>query len=79
MMRKTLQPLFLADGTFLSKGQWVVVPAWAMNRATEIYTDADPFKALRSVESCQNGIESPVDAYVPGDGFLSFDLGRHAW
>ncbi|KAJ5540465.1 cytochrome P450 [Penicillium frequentans] len=78
MMRKALQPLFLADGTFLSKGQWVVVPAWAINRSTEIHTDAHTFKALRSLESSQTDRESPVDAYVPGDGFLSFGLGRHA-
>ncbi|PWY89862.1 cytochrome P450 [Aspergillus heteromorphus CBS 117.55] len=46
MMRKVLQPYTLVDGTHLSPGQWVVAPAWAINRSLQKYDHPTEFNAF---------------------------------
>ncbi|KAI9786674.1 MAG: hypothetical protein M1839_006225 [Geoglossum umbratile] len=79
MMRRAQQPHTLADGTHLSKGQWVVAPAWAMNRSAQSHTNPDAFDAFRfSRLRAAPGGESRHQMSNPEDGYISFGAGRHA-
>lgn len=80
MMRKTLRPHVLADGTKLSRGDWVVVPAWAINRSTEWYSNPEEFNALRFSEMGEKDDKhAKYQMANYGDSYLSFGYAKHAW
>jgi len=68
-MRKAQQDYVFADGTHLHKGQWVVVPAWALNRSAQTYDNPDTFDALRFLTTANKpGTKPGHQAAIPGDG-----------
>lgn len=75
-----MRPCTLSDGTRLSKGQWVVVPAWAINRSNTIYPNPNEFDAFRFSKMSQlTGEETKYQMSNSGEGYVSFGLNRHAW
>ncbi|KAF8537364.1 cytochrome P450 [Trichophaea hybrida] len=79
MMRMTMKPYTLADGTRLPKGQWVVAPAWASNRSAEQYDDPLRFDAFRFSSAREEaGSEVRYQLASPDKGYLSFGMGKHA-
>lgn len=80
MMRRAQKPHTLVDGTFLPNGQWVVVPAYSINRSAENHNKADEFDAFRSSRLRESaGHETRHQMACPENGFLSFGIGKHAW
>ncbi|KAK2752697.1 hypothetical protein FQN54_008075 [Arachnomyces sp. PD_36] len=79
MMRKSLVPYILADGTHLPEGQWVVAPGRAINRASHAYSNPEEYDAFRFSDLRE--APSEVTRYqrtTSGEGFTSFGGGKHA-
>jgi len=80
MMRMAMSDHTLADGTRLAKGQWVVAPAWAINRSVHSCEKPLEFNALRSAQAREEqGHEFRHQIASPENGYLSFGMGKHAW
>ncbi|KAF8521467.1 cytochrome P450 [Trichophaea hybrida] len=79
MMRMTMKPYTLADGTPLPKGQWLVAPAWASNRSAEQYEDPLRFDAFGFSSTREEpGSKIRHQLASPDKGYLSFGMGKHA-
>lgn len=80
MMRRAQKDHVLADGTHIREGQWVVIPAYAMNRSAEHYdrpNHFDPFRFVKMAEADTSTRKYSLSH--PDQGYLSFGMGKHAW
>ncbi|CAG9982117.1 unnamed protein product [Clonostachys byssicola] len=80
MMRKAQKSCTLADGTTLPQGRWVVVPAYSINRSSQWHDEPDMFDAFRfSRLTERDSFGNRHGIVIPGRGFLTFGIGKHAW
>ncbi|VUC32417.1 unnamed protein product [Clonostachys rosea] len=79
MMRKAQKTCTLADGTSLPQGRWVVVPAYSINRSSQWHDEPETFDAFRFSRLAErDGFGNRHGIVIPGRGFLTFGIGKHA-
>lgn len=80
MMRQAQKPHTLCDGTFLPKGQWIVVPTQSVNHSPEYYSNPRTFDAFRFFRRRgEAGHELRHQLASPEQGFMTWGHGKHAW
>lgn len=79
-MRKAQKTCTLADGTSLPQGRWVVVPAYSINRSSQWHDEPETFDAFRFSRLAErDSFGNRHGIVIPGRGFLTFGIGKHAW
>lgn len=80
VMRKTLVPLTLSDGTYIPKGTVMVTPAEATHFDNENYENADVFDPFRFAREKERDGSAVKHQYVTTSAeYVPFGHGKHAW
>ncbi|OCK87132.1 cytochrome P450 [Cenococcum geophilum 1.58] len=79
LMRKALKPCILSDGTHIPKGQWVVTPAYSINRSAQYHSNPENFDAFRFSRLAELDVRRTRQGIAfPNSGYLSFGIGKYA-